>query len=61
MRKGRYMKAVNEGSMLVAQALDLLKGYTKAHEEHDIWEIKPVEDSIVLLEKALEALASDIR
>ena len=55
------MKAVNEGSMLVAKSLDILKGYKKAIDEHGIWEITPVEESIILLEKALEALAGDIR
>jgi hypothetical protein len=54
------MKAVNEGSMLVAKSLDILKGYKKAIDEHEIWEIVPVEEAISILELALEKLVADI-
>ena len=54
------MKAVNEASMLVARSLDILKGYTKAVEEHGGWEIVPVEEVIGILESALDILALEI-
>lgn len=54
------MKAVNEGSMLVAKSLDILKGYKKAIDEHEVWEIVPVDEAIKLLELALEKLVENI-
>jgi hypothetical protein len=52
------MEEVNDSSKLVAKSIEELKGYVAAVHEHGMWELKPVTDSIELLEKALERLVS---
>lgn len=52
------MEAINDSSKLVAQSIDILKGYKKAADEHEIWEITPIEESIALLEQALDKLTN---
>lgn len=58
------MRAVNEGSMFVAQALDKLKDFRGRHYKAiatgQIDYTLVIDEHIELLEKALEILAADI-
>lgn len=54
------METVNESITLIAQALEQLKGYQKAIEEHEIWELKPVNDAVDLLEQAISKITKEI-
>lgn len=54
------MEACNECSKLVAKAIETLKGYIQAVNEHDGWEIVPVQDSVKMLEVALDKLVAEM-